>query len=127
MIIQICGGALIIVFSAVVIKQFKPELALPVTAAGSVIFLVTIIARFAPQVEFIDGLWIAEGLRGYAAPLVKSLGIALIAQTASDICKDMGENSAASKVELAGKAEIMLLCLPLINELLGFARELLLG
>lgn len=127
MILRICGGALIIVFAAIVLKQFKPELALPVTITGIVIILLTIITRFVPHIEFIDGLWIAEGLKGYATPLVKSLGIALIAQTASDICKDMGENSAASKVELAGKAEIMLLCLPLINELLGFARELLLG
>jgi len=39
----------------------------------------------------------------------------------------MGENSAASKVEFAGKLEIMLICLPLIDKLLEFARGLLLG
>lgn len=127
MIFRLCGVALLTAFAAMVLKQYKPELALPVSVAGGVLLLLAIIARLAPQVEYISGLWYADDFGEYAAPLVKSLGVALIAQTASDVCRDMGETSAASKVELAGKAEIMLLCLPLIGELLGFARELLLG
>ena len=126
MIFKLCGAALLTAAAALILKQYKPELALPVTAAGGVIMLLVIIAQIAPQIDYINGLWLADGFGEYAAPLVKSLGVALVAQTASDICRDMGETSAASKVELAGKAEIMLLCLPLIGELLGFARELLL-
>lgn len=127
MILRICGGALIVAFVTLIIRQYKPEMTMPVTVAGAVLILLTAVLRLAPQIEYVSGLWFAEELRGYAAPLVKSLGVALIAQTTSDICRDMGENGAAAKVEFAGKVEIMLLCLPLIDELLGFARELLLG
>ena len=116
-----------VAFVVILIKQLKPEMAVPVTAAGAVIVLIAALGMLAPQIEYIGGLWYAEELKGYAAPMVKSLGIALIAQTAADICRDMGESAAASKVEFAGKVEIMLLCLPLINELLEFARGLLLG
>lgn len=127
MIFKLCGAALLTAGAALILRQYKPEFALPVTVAGGIIMLLVIIGQLAPQIDFINELWYGEGFGDYAAPMVKSLGVALIAQTASDMCRDMGDTSTASKVEFAGKAEIMLLCLPLISELLGFARELLIG
>ncbi|MGI6202994.1 MAG: SpoIIIAC/SpoIIIAD family protein [Eubacteriales bacterium] len=127
MMMKICGGALLVAFVTLLIRQLKPEMTMPVTVTGAVILLLAAVGMLAPQIEYINGLWYAEELRGYATPLVKSLGVALVAQTASDLCRDMGENSAASKVEFAGKLEIMLICLPLIDKLLEFARGLLLG
>ncbi|HHW25382.1 MAG TPA: stage III sporulation AC/AD family protein [Bacillota bacterium] len=127
MILKICGGALLVAFVTLIIKQLKAELAMPAALAGGVILLLASLGMLAPQVELLGNLWYADQLKGYAAPLIKSLGVALIAQTAADICRDMGESATASKVEFAGKVEIMLLCLPMINELLDFARALLLG
>ena len=126
MILRLCGAALLTAGAAFFLRQYKPELAVPVTVAGSVAVLLAVASRLAPQLDFMDGLWQAEGFSQYMGTLIKSLGIAIIAQTAADICRDMGDTAAAAKVELAGKAEIMLLCLPLIGELLTFARQLLL-
>lgn len=127
MIVKICGGALLIAFVTLLIKQLKPEMTMPVTVAGAIIILIASMDLFAPQIKFINEILYTEELKGYATPLIKSLGVALIAQTASDVCRDMGENGAANKVEFAGKIEIMLLCLPMIGELLTFARSILLG
>ncbi len=125
MILKLCGGALLIAGIALILRQYKPEFAVPVAVGGGVVMLLAIITLIAPQIDYINALWLDESFSVYASPLVKALGVALVAQTAADICRDMGESATASKVELAGKAEIMLLCLPLIGELLGFARELL--
>ena len=57
--------------------------------------------------------------------LLKALGVAFLAQICSDICRDCGENSAAAGVELVAKLEILLLCLPMLEKVLGTAREVL--
>ena len=59
--------------------------------------------------------------------MLRSLGIAVVAGCAADVCRDLGQDSVASGVELAGKAEIMLVCLPLITELLSVVRSLFTG
>jgi stage III sporulation protein AD len=53
------------------------------------------------------------------------MGIALLTQFCADVCRESGESGAASTVELTGKMEILLLCLPLLDEILSAARELL--
>ena len=42
-------------------------------------------------------------------------------QFSAELCRDAGESAIASKLELVGKAEIILLCLPLLRELIGLA------
>lgn len=63
----------------------------------------------------------------YTGTLLKSLGICFICQFSSDICKDAGQNALSSKVELAGKIMILILALPLIDEVLSTATSLLSG
>ncbi len=61
---------------------------------------------------------------GYAKIMLKSLGIAYIVNITESICKEAGENSVGEAVVLAGKAEILFLCLPLIASLLDIAKAL---
>ena len=66
------------------------------------------------------------GLTGdYAAILFKAVGICLLTQLAGDVCRDSGESSIASKIELAGRAAILLTAMPLIQEVLSWAWELM--
>ena len=46
-------------------------------------------------------------------------------QYVADICRESGESAAASGVETVGKLEILLLSLPLIDEILRVAERLL--
>ena len=68
-----------------------------------------------------------EEWQRWLTPVLRSLGIAVVAGCAADVCRDLGQDSVASGVELAGKAEIMLVCLPLITELLSVVRSLFTG
>jgi hypothetical protein len=49
----------------------------------------------------------------------------LLTQLCADLCRQSGEASLAGGVALAGKAELLLLCLPLLKELIVIAQELL--
>jgi stage III sporulation protein AD len=43
----------------------------------------------------------------------------------AEICRDCGENTLASRVELAGKAGIVLISLPIIQQLFEIAEDML--
>ena len=59
------------------------------------------------------------------AALLKTVGIALIARVASDLCRDAGLGAAASACELAGTAGALYAALPLMRGVFRMIRELL--
>lgn len=122
---QICGAALVCVVAVVVIKQLKGDFAIPVRLASSLILLGGVIAVGIPLFEYIKSLISNSALAEYAEILLKAFGIALLTHITAEICRDCGENSAASYVELGGKLEIMLLSLPLVMSVLEMATEIL--
>ena len=54
----------------------------------------------------------------YIEVVIKTIGIAYIAEFASQVLKDAGEGSVASKIELAGKAAILYITFPIITDFL---------
>ena len=64
-------------------------------------------------------------LTDYAAVMLKGLGAATLTHICSSVCRECGRASLAEYVELAGRLEILLLCLPLISNLLQAASGLL--
>ena len=48
-------------------------------------------------------------------PLVKTVGIALVSRTGSDLCRDAGEGAMAGLVEIAGAFAALLVSLPLFR------------
>ena len=74
--------------------------------------------NLSPAIKEITTLLSGVGLsEKYGIILFKSLGVCFLAQFAADSCRDAGENALASKVELAGKISILVLSLPLFEEI----------
>ncbi len=63
-------------------------------------------------------------LADYAAVMLKGLGVALITRICASVCRETGRTGIAEYVELAGRLEILLLCLPLMSRILSAAAEL---
>ncbi len=117
-IIQIIGIGIIAAIFSVTIKQEKPELAVLISiAAGILIFF--LIAERLPHIVgvFNDIVNKTQVDSIFISTLLKIIGIAYITEFGSQICKDMGENSIASKIELGGKVIIMILGLPILTAL----------
>ena len=51
-------------------------------------------------------------------PVLKSLGLALMARFSAELCRDAGQTAAASAVELASSCAILCVALPLLQSLL---------
>ena len=126
-ILRIGGTALCGAMLAILMKHTRPEFSPIVSAAASVILLSSAIITLSPLADYIRSLTKNTVFGGYVGVLLKSLGITLASSSVSDICRDMGEGSIASKVELAAKAEIMLLSMPLVERMIKLCTGLLAG
>jgi stage III sporulation protein AD len=109
----------------VLIKQLRQELVPLTVAVIGIIFFGYLIINLKPVIEFISNTAKESGMGGYFTILIKALAIALSCQVCAEICRDCGENTLASKVELAGKIGIIILSLPILQQLLTMAREML--
>ena len=58
-------------------------------------------------------------------PVIKAVGIATAVRIAGAICQDAGQSALAVKLELAGGIAALLVCLPLVEQLLELTGGLL--
>ena len=54
----------------------------------------------------------------YITVIFKSLGVCYLTQFSADICRDCGETAAASAAEIFGKVQLIVLSLPLFEQLI---------
>lgn len=125
-ITTLTGLILIAGVISVLLKRYAPEYSMLINVAVGAAALAAIFSRLLPAVYRIrDLLYTAKVPKEYGTILLKCLGICFIAQFASDACRDAGETSLASKVELAGKAAIVLTSLPLFESVARIALGLI--
>lgn len=124
--VKLCGGAILLVVAILLLKQTKTDvwplqwLGILLTAGAGLLLLEPVLSWFRELSE-------ANGIGNYTDCLLRALGVAFLTQGCADLCRQSGEASLASGVELAGKAELLLLALPLLRELLSVAGTLLSG
>lgn len=125
-ITSLVGLAVLSAVLCVIVRQLRPELALGVSIACGVIVMGAVISMLAPSVELISQLTDSAGLDGgYSRTLFKALAVCYISQLGSDCCRDAGESAIASKIELAGKAAVVVISLPVFSSLAEMVTELL--
>ncbi len=111
---------------AVLLKRTNPDMALLLALAvcGAALLLLAEpleeIRDFLTQLAG-GGQLPAEGF----VPLVKTVGVALVSRTGSDLCRDAGEGAMASLVETAGAVIAILVSLPLFQAAWDMLRGLL--
>jgi len=116
--IAFAGMAVTAAVLALVLKQHRTEYALILSVSAGVILLVFAMRYVSQLAGFTRSVSSALSLPADFLPvLFKVLGIAYLAQFASDACRDAGENGLASKVELIGKAAMLAAALPVLEGL----------
>jgi len=119
-----CAAAVFCVCGISILRSVKSEFA-PYAATGAgIILLGTAIKELTVLKEFIQYIN-SYGKVDIFSPITKALLIALLCQLTAEICRDFGENSIASKVELGGKIAIIYLSIPLVKEVLKSAGQIL--
>lgn len=125
-IIQVVALGLVVAVFAVLLRQERPEMALMLAFGfGVVIFLMVFAKLGAIVAVFQDVTRRAQVDELYLVTLLKILGIAYIAEFGAQVCRDSGEGTVASKIELAGKVLIMIMALPILAAILEVIVRLL--
>ncbi len=125
-IFTLAGLALVGGVLCVLLKQYKPEYAMLVSVCCGVLLFGGVLASLTPALQTVNGLMQKAAVGGpYAAAIVKALGICYVTQLAADSCRDAGQSAIAGKVELCGRVLILLLSLPLFENLIEIACHLM--
>lgn len=124
-ILQICGVAVTASVCAMILKKWYPGAAVTVSVAAMLLMALLTMSKYGDAVLTVSALIEKNGLERCGELMLKSLGVGITVKIVSDICRDCGEDSIAGGVELVGKLEILLLCIPFAAELLTLTSELL--
>ncbi len=110
------GIALLATFLATIVKEQKPNFAfLLIIFVGCSIFLLLV-----EQISNIIKMLLAIAQQAkvnmvYLEIILKIIGVAYVAEFASQITKDAGQGTLASKIELAGKIIILAMAIPILT------------
>lgn len=117
--IQILAVTIVGMFLSILLRQYKREYSIAVEIATVIAVMGMIISKIAAIAQRLLDLSSNIGLNAsYIKLLIKVLGVCIITQLVSDICKDSGENAMSSQVELAGKIIVISLSLPIVEVLI---------
>lgn len=115
-------------FMAVLLRGQQPEQALSLELLAGVLIVGMLLWRMQEVFSAAEGWLTAAKLPAeYLQVVFKAVGICLITQLAADTCRDAGEQALAAKAELAGKCFLLLLALPLFEQLLSMVTALIGG
>jgi len=118
-LVKIIGIALVTTFAVLVLRPNKPELAAIVSVAGGVIVLLMAVDALGSVMGGFLGIVNRTGISSEVfSALLKIIGIGYLTDFAAGICTDAGNGSMAQKVSLAGKVIILVLALPIIDNLI---------
>ena len=124
--LKLCGTAVLCVVAILLVKSVRGE-ALPLQWTGMIVLFGATLLMWQPVLSWVGELCEVSGVGEKTQLLLKGLGVSVLTQLCADLCKQSGEAQLASSVEGAGKAELLLLCLPLMRDLAESARQLLGG
>ncbi|MFC0214199.1 stage III sporulation protein AD [Paenibacillus chartarius] len=125
-IIQIVGVGLLATVLVLIIKEQKPMFAfLLATFTGIVIFLY-LIGKISAVIQMLEDLALKSNINMiFLKTILKIIGIAYIAEFGAQVVRDAGQESIASKIELAGKILIIVMAIPIIKVIIETVVKLL--
>ena len=124
--IKIALFALVSLIIIVVLRQYHPEYALLTAVISGGLILIFLSLELASPlftlIKMLNSYGVSNGLTSY---ILKALGICILTNFSVGLCTDFGQTSIAAKVEMAGKVAILILSLPILQNILEVGLSLL--
>ena len=122
-IVSLCIAAALV---CATLRAAHPQVAAVVALAAGVSALMLSVGdlgRFAAALRALEDTAEAGGANG--TWLVRLCGVALVAELASDVCRDAGEAALAKRIDMGVRLSIAAAALPLASQILERISELL--
>lgn len=127
-IFTLLGIAVTAAIASVLLKREGAHWGIIISAAAGVILFITILPELRDIISALSGLAdISQIGSSWLSPLLKIVGVAFLGEWGVQLCKDAGENAIAVKLEMGVKIVLLVLCIPIITQLLNLITSLLNG
>lgn len=115
-IAQIVGIGLIATVFILVVKEYRPELALQMSVVVGVFIFFIVLGYVRDVISVLIDLSVRADINLiFLEILLRIIGIAYIAEFGAQVCRDAGEGSTAGKIEFAAKILILVIALPIVT------------
>lgn len=124
-LIKIAAVAVAGTVLSLVIKKNSPEMSLMLTISLALIALYLAFDTIKGITDFLTSLAKAAQISPAILTIVfKAIGISIITKLSADVCRDAGQSSVASGVELAGAFSALYISLPLFKTVMSMIESL---
>ena len=118
-IIRIAILGVIAAIFVVVITEKKPEMGMMLGLIFGVAALMIAFGKAGTIVKTLEDTISSSGIDAkLLVPVLKITGMAYITQFSVDVCKDVGQNSIAGKIETVGKIMMLVVAVPIVTSLI---------
>ena len=125
-VVRLAAAAVAAALCAVVVKQHAREVGAVLALAAGALLLGAALGALEDVRALVDELGELIGLSpAVLAPVLKTVGIAILTRIAAELCRDAGEGGIAAAAETAGAAAAVLTALPLLRAVLSTITGLL--
>lgn len=125
-IFKIVAFAFIALSIFLLFKDRRSDLSVLISLVASIIIFLFIIGQLSDVIYFLKSIADRANINTiYIGIVMKILAIAYVASFCSEICKDAGANSIASKVDFSGKILILALSIPILMAVLDSILQML--
>lgn len=125
-IVGFVGIALIAAILSIVLKKYNPEYSIVLSIITGIFLFAKIFTYLISIISSVKGLLNFSNVPAdFILIMFKSLGICFLTQFSSDSCIDAGETALASKIEFIGKIAVVLVAMPLIEEIIKVVTKLI--
>lgn len=118
-VIKAAAAAIILSVCILLVNKSNKELGITVALATSAIMLFPAMKMLGSIIELFNNAIEFTGLTpALFMPILKCTGIAIVVRLSTGLCKDAGQGSIASALELIGTAAALYTALPVITSLM---------
>ncbi|GFP76707.1 stage III sporulation protein AD [Clostridium zeae] len=119
LIVKIVGFCFVSLFLYLLLKERKSEISVFISIVAGILIFLVLIPQITQIIDFVNNMANKANIdTAYIGIVLKIVGIAYLTSFCSEICKDSGANSIASKVEFSGKVMILVLSIPVLMAVL---------
>lgn len=119
-ILKIVSFSFMVLFVLLLFKEEREDIRILIGIAASATLLLLIFPQIKSLFTIIEELSVKAKIDFiYIKIVLKVIGITYLATFCSEICKDAGENSLASKVEITAKILILISAVPIMMAVLN--------
>ncbi len=124
-IVKVVAVGLITLVATIIVKQVKPEIAILITLAGSIILIMFVVQMLQGAFGNFMNIFNKTGVSSSLfVPVFKIVGIGYLCEFGANLCVDGGCNSIADKILFCGKISILIIAIPIINSVIDVVLEL---